>query len=187
MCGIFSILNYNNDTENISPKSYKKLQHSFNKGQLRGPEFSILNKYENIYLGFHRLAINGLNSKSNQPFDIDNIILICNGEIYNYKNLATENNIKLTTDSDCEIIVHMYKLYGIEYTLNILDGVFSFILYDKITNQIIVARDPYGVRPLYYFHENKTIGFASELKVLYNLCCKKHTSIILHQEHIWLL
>lgn len=175
MCGIFSILNYNNDTEIISPKSYKKLQHSFNKGQLRGPEFSILNKYENIYLGFHRLAINGLNSKSNQPFDIDNIILICNGEIYNYKNLATENNIKLTTDSDCEIIVHMYKLYGIEYTLNILDGVFSFILYDKITNQIIVARDPYGVRPLYYFHENKTIGFASELKVLYNLCCKKHT------------
>lgn len=173
MCGIFSVVNYEN--YGVSPKLYKKLKDSFIKGQNRGPEFSILSKYENIYFGFHRLAINGLNAKSNQPFDINNIVLICNGEIYNYKSLSDENNINLTTDSDCEIILHLYKLYGIEYTLNILDGVFSFILYDRTTDQIIVARDPYGVRPLFYFHEENTIGFASELKVLYNVCYMKQS------------
>ena len=67
----------------------------------------------------------------------------------------------------------MYKLYGIEYTLNILDGVFSFIIYDKNSNNLLVARDPYGVRPLYYFIDKKTICFASELKVLYDLTYHK--------------
>jgi asparagine synthase (glutamine-hydrolysing) len=165
MCGIFGIVNYQ--------ETYKKLEKNFVKGQSRGPEFSVLNSYNNIFLGFHRLAINGLNEKSNQPFEIDNIVLICNGEIYNYKELALENNITLTTDSDCEIILHLYKLYGIEYTLNILDGVFAFIIYDKIKDIIITARDPYGVRPLYYFVERSTVSFASELKVLYNLTYDK--------------
>lgn len=67
----------------------------------------------------------------------------------------------------------MYKLYGIKYTLNVLDGEFAFIIYDKRTNSIIAARDSYGVRPLYYFYENNSFGFASELKVLYNLVSTK--------------
>tara|TARA_Y100000816_G_scaffold287252_1_gene269644 strand:- start:1616 stop:3343 length:1728 start_codon:yes stop_codon:yes gene_type:complete len=165
MCGIFGIIN--------SKSSKEIIQENFKNGENRGPEFSTLNKYDNFYLGFHRLAINGLNTESNQPFEIDNIILICNGEIYNYKELAKENNITLNTDSDCEIILHLYKLYGIEYTLNILDGVFAFIIYDKNNNIIVSARDPYGVRPLYYFIDNNVVCFASELKVLYNLTNNK--------------
>ena len=160
MCGIFGIINHE-ETDQID------INKQFQLGNNRGPEFSILNKYNNVFIGFHRLAINGLTSESNQPFDINNIILVCNGEIYNYKELISDNNICVQTDSDCEIIIHLYKLYGIEYTLNLLDGVFSFILYDKNTNQLYIARDPYGVRPLYYFNENNIIGFASELKVLY--------------------
>ena len=165
MCGIFAIINPNQNTHT----NLKNITKAFNKGKNRGPEFSTLQNFDNIYLGFHRLAINGLNDNSNQPFIINNIILICNGEIYNFKELAHQNNIKLTTDSDCEIILHLYLKFGIEYTLSILDGVFSFILYDKNNNQIYCARDPYGVRPLFYFFENYTISFASELKVLHNL------------------
>ena len=169
MCGIFTIIN-NNEDNNIN---YNNIRQEFNKGKHRGPEFSTLNKYNNVFMGFHRLAINGLNVESNQPFVIDNIILICNGEIYNYKTLALFNFITLTTQSDCEIIIHLYKKYGIEYTLSILDGVFAFVLYDQNINKLIVARDPYGVRPLYYYHDYNSFIFASELKVLYNLSMNK--------------
>jgi asparagine synthase (glutamine-hydrolysing) len=160
MCGIFGLLN--NDTY-----SYELINNEFTKGSKRGPEFSSVTIHNNFFLGFHRLAINGLNVKSNQPFNINNITLVCNGEIYNYKELAHHNNISLTTDSDCEIILHLYLLYGIEYTLNLLDGVFAFILIDKNNDAIYIARDPYGVRPLYYFYENNSIGFASELQSIY--------------------
>tara|TARA_B100000035_G_scaffold315280_1_gene334932 strand:- start:5184 stop:6902 length:1719 start_codon:yes stop_codon:yes gene_type:complete len=160
MCGIFGILNNDNH-------SYEIINKEFTKGSKRGPEFSSLTSHNNFFLGFHRLAINGLNVKSNQPFNINNITLVCNGEIYNYKELAKVNNINLTTDSDCEIILHLYLLYGIQYTLNLLDGVFAFILIDKTNESIYIARDPYGVRPLYYFHENNSIGFGSELQTIY--------------------
>lgn len=161
MCGIFGIIN--------SDVSCEILNKYFNEGSKRGPEFSILKSYHNVTLGFHRLAINGLNQESNQPFEIDNIYLICNGEIYNYKELAIQNDIKLTTDSDCEIILHLYKKFGIEYTLNILDGVFAFILYDLNNKKTYIARDPYGVRPLYYFSENNVLGFSSTLKCINNI------------------
>ena len=165
MCGIFALLNQDLD-ENIVT--------IFNNGVKRGPENSIISQINNLILGFHRLAINGIDSKSNQPFDINNIKLICNGEIYNFRELAKDNDITMTTNSDCEIIIHLYKKFGIEYTLNLLDGVFAFILYDIKLDQIFIARDPYGVRPLFYFEENNTIGFASEIKSLYNLCINKN-------------
>tara|TARA_Y100000389_G_scaffold126730_1_gene124066 strand:- start:5524 stop:7206 length:1683 start_codon:yes stop_codon:yes gene_type:complete len=166
MCGIFGLVNY----KTINRQTIYK---SFNNGKNRGPEFSITKEVNNIFFGFHRLAINGLNDKSNQPFDIKNCILICNGEIYNFKELAKNNNINLTTQSDCEIIIHLYKLYGIEYTLQLLDGVFAFLLYDKTKDAFYVARDPYGVRPLYFYNENNIYGFASEIKSIYEFTKSK--------------
>ena len=153
MCGIFALLNssYNNNTVN----------NEFMKGKSRGPEFSKLDYlYLKMILGFHRLAINGLNNESNQPLVINDIVLICNGEIYNYKNLYETMNITPVTGSDCEVIIHLYIKYGIEQTLTMLDGVFSFILYDNricenLNNRLYIARDPYGVRPLYYLKNNK--------------------------------
>lgn len=201
MCGIFTLLN--NDPLYFSMDF---IQQQFQKGKARGPEFS---KLEPIFMktifGFHRLAINGLNEKSNQPFIINNISLICNGEIYNYRELyRMMGNVIPETDSDCEVILHLYMKYGIEQTLTMLDGVFSFILCDyrdsfssdsNKTNKLYVARDPYGVRPLYqmsqtlkhdefpsstYTHINSHdkhkkdlssfIGFASELKSLSGFC-----------------
>ena len=184
MCGIFALLN------NKTTYNQQTIQNCFQKGINRGPEYSELKSLNNnVIFGFHRLAINGLNEKSNQPLIIDNITLICNGEIYNYKELFQKMNIEPTTSSDCEIIIHLYKRYGIEYTLQLLDGVFAFVLYDD--NTIYIARDPYGVRPLYTMmidsscsssYANKIddvsscnntnepiIAFASEIKTLNNL------------------
>jgi asparagine synthase (glutamine-hydrolysing) len=197
MCGIFTLLNNNTQYSN------QFVIDNFNKGRGRGPEFS---KLERIGLkqimGFHRLAINGLNSKSNQPMIMDDITLICNGEIYNYKELYEMMNVTPTTDSDCEVIIHLYKKYGIDHTLQMLDGVFAFVLCDYDINndyaKTYVARDPYGVRPLYFlYHENDSpnesmtnnieignddpkyknnlIGFASELKMLHEFKTEKYT------------
>jgi len=180
MCGIFALLN---DTG----IKYDIIEKEFMKGKNRGPEFSKLDSnYMSMILGFHRLAINGLNEESNQPIVIDDIVLICNGEIYNYKRLYQYIDVKPTTDSDCEVIIHLYLKYGIEQTLTLLDGVFAFVLYDNrihqdLNNKVYVARDPFGVRPLYYLKNIKSninkfyklYGFSSELKCLeafYNEC-----------------
>jgi asparagine synthase (glutamine-hydrolysing) len=162
MCGIFSIIFHSSETYNDSI-----IKESFKKGSRRGPEFSTISYVEkyNSIIGFHRLAINGLNEDSNQPLIIGDISLICNGEIYNYKELYQMMNIKPTTGSDCEVIIHLYIKYGIEQTLRMLDGVFAFVLYTP--EQIYIARDPYGVRPLYYAHglyNERSIIVASELK-----------------------
>jgi asparagine synthase (glutamine-hydrolysing) len=172
MCGIFTLLN------NYNTK-YEVINEEFMKGEARGPEFSKLEtNYMKMVLGFHRLAINGLNDESNQPIVINNIVLICNGEIYNYRDLYKCMNVEAYTDSDCEVIIHLYLKYGIEQTLTMLDGVFSFVLYDNrltedLNNKVYIARDPFGVRPLYHLKSLKNnynifplYGFASELKCL---------------------
>ena len=150
MCGIFLLLNNNNYSETFITEQFMKSAH-------RGPEHSCLDLLSNSinnYIGFHRLAINGLDTISNQPIVVDNITLICNGEIYNYKELYRSLDIIPTTNSDCEVIIYCYLKYGIEYTLQLLDGVFAFVLIDENTNNLFIARDPYGVRPIYYFRSN---------------------------------
>jgi asparagine synthase (glutamine-hydrolysing) len=164
MCGIFCILNGEKHNEEF----YKE---QFIKGANRGPEYSKFVSFHNVFLGFHRLAINGIDENSNQPFNINNVVLICNGEIYNYKYLYKLMGVTPTTNSDCEVIIHLYLKYGMEQTLQMLDGVFAFVLYDlrlenNLDNYVYFARDPYGVRPLYLLKSNHTIGCASELKCL---------------------
>ena len=176
MCGIFTLLNIEN--QDITNRDI--IQKQFYKGKRRGPEFSKIDyTYLKSAVGFHRLAINGLNTESNQPIVYNDIVLICNGEIYNYKKLYEWMNVNPKTDSDCEVIIHLYLRYGIEQTLTMIDGVYSFILFDfrikdDYTNHVFIARDPLGVRPLYKLHNitDNLYGFASELKCLeyfYNL------------------
>lgn len=196
MCGIFALLNNNGFFED------EKIKDCFEKGKNRGPEYSEYSKItQEFEIGFHRLAINGLNDKSNQPMWIDKICLICNGEIYNFKELFKTIGVSPITDSDCEIIIHLYKRFGIEYTLSLLDGYFSFIIYDATCEEnptVYVARDAYGVRPLYIMkpsssHDNqhleqeitdykftrtttnKIFGFASELKGLSGFITQDNT------------
>jgi asparagine synthase (glutamine-hydrolysing) len=172
MCGIFALLNY---SRSISTKALSReiITDDFNKGKNRGPENSIItfDESSNFIKGFHRLAINGLNEISNQPLHFGGCSLICNGEIYNYKQLYKMMDLIPETDSDCEVIIHLYLKYGINQTLRMLDGVFAFVLFTP--NTIYVARDPYGVRPLYYIrslaathYNDLLLGFSSELKSL---------------------
>ena len=190
MCGIFTYIKNgslsNNDKELLSAE-YKKINH-------RGPDNSTFiitgkdkiqnytnkiiekntlhNSETSIFIGFHRLAINDLSDIGNQPFiSADgNTILVCNGEIYNYKELAEEYNIKLTSNSDCEIILHLCLKIGFIETIKRLDGVFACILYDKLSNVIHVARDPIGVRSLYMgFNSAGEYGFCSEMKGIDNI------------------
>ena len=176
MCGIFSLLNY--ETQYTDPF----IKDQFQKGKGRGPEHSVFTKIgKKVVFGFHRLAINGLTNESSQPLVRNNIHLICNGEIYNYKKLFEVIGETPKTQSDCEIIVWLYEKYGIDQCLQMLDGVFAFVLLDQRLeyeeSRIYIARDPYGVRPLYTMHsarltgftEECPIGFASELKTLFEL------------------
>ncbi len=182
MCGIFCLLNG-------EKKNIQYYTEQFLKGSDRGPEDSKFISFHNVFLGFHRLAINGLDFMSNQPLNINNIVLICNGEIYNYKYLYELLDVKPYTNSDCEVIIHLYLKYGMKQTLQMIDGVFSFVLYDlrldkNIDNFIYFVRDPYGVRPLYIlkkiynnnddetgeanidFKSDEIVACASELKCL---------------------
>ena len=164
MCGIFAVLG---DSKHTS----EKLEDASNKGARRGPEFSILKQFHlnnnlEYTLGFHRLAINGLDEESHQPITFNGCKLICNGEIYNYKQLYTENDIVPKTNSDCEIILHLYKRYGIEGTLSLIDGVFAFVLVDEELGKAYIARDAFGVRPMFMLTSENYIGISSEMKQL---------------------
>jgi len=156
---------------------YGELYSMFVKGKNRGPESSkLLQMGMRVIMGFHRLAINGLTPESDQPISIGDIHLICNGEIYNYKELYELCGATPTTHSDCEVIVHLYQKFGMEHTLRLLDGVFALVLLDQSVSVdvplLYVARDPYGVCPLYInqYTENNPILFSSELKMMY---CEK--------------
>ena len=98
----------------------------------RGPdstvEKTINDNGKTIYFQFHRLAINGLTESGNQPMEIGNKVLMCNGEIYNYKELAEKYSFNLTTGSDCEIIIHLSNILPINEYIKLLDGVFFCIV-----------------------------------------------------------
>lgn len=183
MCGIFALLN-NKDTK-ISTTFIKE---QANRASHRGPDNSKTEIRNNDFIAFHRLAINGLDKQSDQPLILNNILLICNGEIYNYKRLYELIDINPVSNSDCEIIIHMYQLYGMDYTINALDGVFAFVLIDYENSKIFIGRDPYGVRPLFYLSnkevgvsdkwennisEKNLLGFASEMKQLHQFTQKQ--------------
>ena len=167
MCGIFFIKKRKNVSDD---EVYLEFEKSKNRGGIP-PDDTQFYEIGEYYLGFHRLSINGLNTESNQPFFKNGTYVICNGEIYNYKELYSYIGIKPLTNSDCEIIIDLYQLYPIDYFINLLDGVFSFIIYDTYKNLVIIGRDPFGVRPLYYSHDYN--NFSSELKQIHNLTNEK--------------
>jgi asparagine synthase (glutamine-hydrolysing) len=166
MCGIFAYIGQR--------FKHADLVESFNRLKPRGPDNSSL-IYINDYItfGFHRLIINDLSDMGNQPFQMNDLSLICNGEIYNCNSLKEQFGFITTSNSDCEVILHLYKHFNgkVEDFIDLLDAEFAFIIYDHSKNEIVVARDPFGVRPLFFGID--IIGeffFASELKGINELC-----------------
>lgn len=146
----------------------------------RGPDDSRIVDTGNGYLGFNRLAIMGLTASGMQPFGHLGSYVVCNGEIYNFRPRKKELEAKgytFQSDSDCEILLPLYEELGTEM-FKTLDAEFAMIIYDAKTDSYIAARDPIGIRPLYYgyvdnadeTHKKGTLAFASEPKNLVGLC-----------------
>lgn len=135
----------------------------------RGPDNQGCWSNDNIKLGNQRLSIIDLNDRSNQPLQKDKLVIVFNGEIYNFKELQNDLknkfNVRFTTDSDTEVVLEMYKNYGVD-CLEYIIGMFSFAIYDLESKKTFIARDHFGIKPLFYTKINDTIIFASELKTL---------------------
>ena len=135
----------------------------------RGPDDTRVIAFGDIILGFQRLSIMGLTPEGMQPFELDGDYVVCNGEIYCFRPLKEEmiqDGYKFVSDSDCEIILPMYKEKGVEMFKE-LDAEFAMVIYDKETDSLIAARDPIGIRPLFYGYDiDGGIIFASEAKNL---------------------
>ncbi len=173
MCGIFV---YCRDGRgNDKGVSQELLLNYFNVLKHRGPDSTqIVNLTPEILMGHHRLMINGLNEKSGQPMSNGRSWLVCNGEIYNYRELGQQYGFNYETDSDCEVILHLYHKLGMDATVRVLDGVFAFALYDVEKKELYVARDYLGIRPLYIGNNSGDYGFASEAKGLTFMKSVKH-------------
>ena len=149
-------------------------EKGFEKTISRGPDDSrIVDTGEGI-LGFRRLAIMGLTPSGMQPFQLGKSYIVCNGEIYGFEKLRKELSGKYSfvSDSDCEILLPLYKEYGMEM-FSMLDAEFACIIYDGDTKEYIAARDPIGIRPLYYGYDAEgAMVLASEAKNLVGLVNK---------------
>lgn len=138
----------------------------------RGPDDSRVVDTGHGLLAFHRLAIMGLTPEGMQPFELDGSYVVCNGEIYGYRALRERlaDKYSFRSGSDCEILLPMYREYGTDM-FAMLDAEFALIIYDGVTGEYIAARDPIGIRPLYYGYDDAgVIVFASEPKNLTGLC-----------------
>ncbi len=146
----------------------------FEKTISRGPDESRIADTGNGLLAFHRLAIMGLTPEGMQPFALDGSYVVCNGEIYGYRRLRDKlaGKYVFRSGSDCEILLPMYREYGTDM-FSMLDAEFAMILYDGESGEFIAARDPIGIRPLYYGCDRDGVTvFASEPKNLVGICAK---------------
>ena len=161
MCGIIG----SNFISNNFSSSLKMLNN-------RGPDFQKAIKFEDKEFGHTRLAIIDLDEEANQPMVFDDIILVFNGEIYNYKQLIIDEELECKTQSDSEVLIRLYQKYGFDF-LNKLNGMFAFCIYDIKKDLYFFARDRYGKKPLFYYFLDKKLIFSSSIKSLVNLLDKK--------------
>ncbi len=153
----------------------KVFSKGFSRTKSRGPDDSRIVDTGKGLLGFHRLSIMGLTPSGMQPFALGGSYAVCNGELYGFdkeKEILKEKGYTFQSDSDCEIILPMYFEYGVDMFAR-LDAEFACIIFDGKTGEFIAARDPIGIRPLYYgYDEYGKILFASEAKNLVGLAKK---------------
>ena len=169
MCGIFGAL-----LDPSSSADTAGLLAALARTSHRGPDNARLEhitgnaRSPRLVFGFHRLRINGLNRESDQPLHVAHVSLVCNGEIYNARELAASDPaLACETDSDCEIIARLYLQRGLDAALEALDGVFAFLLYDHDLGRLYAARDLLGIRPLFVGTSPQGLcAWASEAKSL---------------------
>ena len=160
MCGFCGFTGSIKDRENVINKMMDKIIH-------RGPDSAGVHSDENVTMGFRRLSIIDLADGSQPMYNEDNsIVLVFNGEIYNYQKLREELIEKghiFKTHSDTEVLVHLYEEKG-QKMLEDLRGMFAFAIYDKKDDSFFAARDFFGIKPFYYANVNGNLLFGSEIK-----------------------
>ena len=155
MCGIAGSINFSLDI----PKLTKDLWH-------RGPDDQATFAEANLQLHHHRLSILDIAS-GHQPMHLEHLTIIFNGEIYNHQEVRKKYNLSCKTNSDTETILHAYAKLGAD-CLQDFDGMFAMAIFDRSKNEIFIARDRAGKKPLYYYTKGGTFVFASELNALRN-------------------
>ena len=158
----------------FSKKSLSKdeVRTYFDRTQSRGPDMSRILETPSGYLCFHRLAIMGLDESGMQPFSLGKDMVVCNGELYGWRTMRQELSDRYTfhSDCDCELLLPLYREYGLGM-FSRLDAEFALVIYDGEKDTLIAARDPIGIRPLFYGYDHTgAIVFASEAKNLVGLC-----------------
>jgi len=151
--------------------AFDVFMEGFGKTISRGPDDSRVVETGDGLLGFHRLSIMGLTPSGMQPFKYGNSYVVCNGEIYGFEKLKEELSVNYTfeSESDCEILLPLYQEYGTDM-FGMIDAEFACIIYDGKAREFIAARDPIGIRPLYYGYDKEgAVIFASEAKNLTGL------------------
>ena len=152
-----------------------KVMEGLNATVSRGPDDQRIVRVPDGILGFQRLSIMGLTPEGMQPFELDGDFAVCNGELYGFRKMRDElikTGYVFRSDSDCEIILPLYREYGTDM-FAMLDAEFACVIYDSTERQFVAARDPIGLRPLYYGKsEDGTMVFASEPKNLVKICDK---------------
>ena len=164
MCSIMTCY-----SSSVSPDAFRA---GFERTKSRGPDDSRILERDGIRMAFHRLSIMGLSPEGMQPFERDGSLLVCNGEIYGFRTLRDElreRGYTFESDSDCEILLPLWFEYGADM-FPLLDAEFACVLYDAKTGTLVAARDPIGIRPLFYgYGPDGKILFASEAKNLVGL------------------
>ena len=159
----------------ISEKEFTEFKKGFDMTLSRGPDMSRVIDTGAGILGFHRLSIMGTDESGMQPFSLDGSYVVCNGELYGFRKLKTEleeRGYTFKSGSDCELLLPLYREYGVGM-FEKLDAEFALIIYDAESGGFIAARDPIGIRPLFYgYDKNGVILFASEAKNLVGLCSR---------------
>jgi asparagine synthase (glutamine-hydrolysing) len=168
MCGIAGYIGSKNINNSLICKSLELLKN-------RGPDFKDVKKYssnnkkyKNILFLHTRLRIIDLEKRSNQPFEDGDYSIIFNGEIYNYleiKNDLISKGLKFHTTSDTEVLLKSYIVYGINFFKKI-EGMWSFAIWDKKNTKLVLARDRFGEKPLYYSIHSDGVYFSSDIRVV---------------------
>ena len=177
MCGIFAAINgngsFNEEEINLFQNHLSCISH-------RGPDstgfktMSVLNN-KDVFLGHKRLSIIDLDEEANQPMQVDHCTIIFNGEIFNYIELKEElvkSGVTFKTKSDTEVILKVYQKWGTK-GFDKLNGMWAFIIVDQVTKKIIISRDRFSIKPLYYLNVKGNYYFASEIKQLLPFLEKK--------------
>src|SRR5215470_12502045 len=174
MCGITGILSF---TE-LGQKHLAKLEAANDKILRRGPDGGALSKVDSIGLGHRRLSIIDTSDNASQPMSDPSgrYTISFNGEIFNYQELREKyfpDKGDWRSQSDTEVLLHLFiKLK--EKCLSLLSGFFAFAIYDNKKEEVFIARDRFGKKPIYYYRNQDYFVFASELKALFEYGIPKH-------------